>query len=359
MMDKQHLVGVMIVARDVTDLIQTRKALHATSERIRSLYESSIDVIDLDGNVVSVNPAFEELYGWKESEILGGPMPTIPQERMHDVSARRRLIEMGQSLRGLEVIRLKKDGTLFDANISISPLFNQHGKVTAFSGITRDISERKLFELHLMQSEERYRLIADNMTDLVAIFDENGVIKYASPSNINVLGFASEDLESTKAVNLIHPEFTKELLSMLTDLFQSKGSRVLELKVQHKAQKWVWMEVKASYFIDEEHGNPYILFVGYSIMKRKELQENLRLLAFYDELTKLPNRRLFQQRMKKALAEGKRHQKKHALLYMDIDRFRWVNDNYSHATGDALLKLFSKRVSLMSTREIYIVTSRW
>lgn len=474
MMDNDSLVGVMIVAKDVTDLMETRAVLHTTSERLRSLYESSadaIDVIDLDGNVLSVNHAFEELYGWKESEILGKPMPTIPEERTNDVNARRELIEMGQSIRGLEVTCLKKDGTLFDVNISVSPLFDQSGKVIAYSGISRDISDRKkweaaleqskerykfllnaspeailvqtngiiryvndsgcsmfgykepselfgrdildfihptsmevaldrikrsnkgdilqkesieqmmlrkdgssfpvegtalgidyedepstlllvrdiserrMFEEQLIRSEERYRLIADNMTDFVAILDKEGVIKYASPSSINVFGFSPDSLEGNKMIEFVHTDFESDVVKMSQDLFTTKGSKEMELRVKHKTRKWIWIETKGTYFIDEEHEESHLLIVAYSIEKRKALQDKLKKMAFHDELTDLPNRRLFHETLKQTVLDGKRHRRKHALLYMDIDKFKWVNDTLGHATGDELLKLFSQRVS--------------
>jgi len=473
LLDNGELIGVMIVAKDVTDFHQTRIALQEASERLRSLYESSgdaIDIIDLKGNVLSVNYAFEDMYGWKLEEIVGKPMPTIPEDRMHDVNKRRENARAGQNIKGFEVTCLKKDGSSIEVSITLSSIYDERGNVVAYSGITRDISERKRLEaelresknryaslLHaspepiyvqskgiiryindigsqmfgyneprellgkpildfvhddsksiaierihcslneavlpkekveqrmlrkdgssfvmegtalgieyegepavqvifrdvsekkeienaLIRSEEKYRLIADNMTDLVAIIDENGFINYASPSSFTVLGNTSEYYEKKSAFDFVHQEDLPKVLEMFNSVFVSKESIVMEFRVKHKTKSWIWIESKGSFFIDEEHGKPFLLFVAYSIGKRKALQEKMELMAFHDELTGLPNRRLFQQNMSQTLTEAKRHHRTFALLYMDIDKFKWVNDQLGHSTGDELLIQFGERV---------------
>ena len=474
MMDHQRLLGVMIVAKDVTELVKTREALHETSERLRSLFESTgdaIDIIDLDGNVLSVNPAFEELYGWKLEEIVGKPMPTIPKERMQHVNKRRMDARIGLNTKGLEVTCLKKDGTSLEVNITLSSLHDVQGNVVAYSGITRDISERKRLEAELRESknryasllhatpepifvqrkgiiryindsgsqifgydkpkdilgrhildfihpesiaaeteqlqrsinepnypkknfeckmvradgtffiaegtllgieyegdpaiqvtlrditerkmmekaliisEEKYRLIADNMTDLVMIIDEYGFFKYVSPSSLNVLGFTSENLEKKSAINMVYPEDLPDVRQMFNNIFRTQEPIIMEFRVKHGTKKWIWIESKSSFFIDEEFGNPYLLFVAYSIEARKVLEEKLTEMAFHDELTGLPNRRLFHENLKRTLLESKRHQRSFALLFMDIDKFKLINDHFGHAIGDELLKVFSQKVS--------------
>ena len=472
--DKRELIGIMVVVKDVSELYETRMALQETSERLRSLFDSSadaIDIIDLDGNVLSVNSAFEEMYGWTAEEIVGKPMPTIPKERMNDVNQRRKKARDGQNTQGLEVTCIKKDGTTIEVSITLSTLHDEKGNVVAYSGITRDISERKRLEVDLRESkhryrslihsspepifvqskgvirymndigsqmfgysdpkdvlgrnildfihpdsmaiateqlqssictisnqrnkierkmlradgssfiaegttvgieydgepavqvilrdvterikmmekltvsEEKYRLIANNMTDLVAIIDANGVVKYASPSSLKVLGNSSEYYENKSAFDFLHHEDLPDVLEKFNNVFSTKESSVIEFRVKHKTKGLIWIESKGSFFFDEEHGEPYLLFVAYSIGERKALQEELKRMAFHDELTELPNRRLFQERMMQTLKEAKRRHQKCALLYLDIDKFKRINDHYGHSIGDELLQQFGKRVA--------------
>ena len=348
---------IMVVVEDQTELIETRNALQKTAEQLRFFYESSaeaMDIIDLDGNVVQVNKAFEEMYGWTEEEIVGTPMPTIPAERMGQVKRDRARVMNNQSVKGLEVECYKKDGTLFPVSITLSPLHDEYGNVIAYSGISRDISERIRFEEALKRSEEKYRIIAENMTDLVIILDNKGVIHYASPSVTPVLGFPLEYFEGKNAVSIIHPDDLSDVQKQFHALFQSKGSFEAEFRNQHKTKKWIWFEAKGSYFVDEKSGEGFVLVVSRVIEEKKMLREKLTQMAFHDELTGLPNRRLFQEIARQTLKEAKRNKEKCALLFMDIDKFKWVNDSFGHSIGDEFLKRFSDKIrSLLRESDVF------
>ncbi len=471
--ERDKLSNVMIVARDITEFVETKDTLRKTSERLRSIYASSadaMDILDLDGNVIQVNKAFEKMYGWKLKEIVGKPIPTIPHHRLEKVKEERRRLKSDESIKGLEVDCLKKDGTSIPISLTVSPLRDQHCNVVASLGISRDISERKALEsalqesrnkyrallnafpepslvqsggviryinqaavkvfgyerpgellgrsvlefahadalawvaeatrrlscealipqqtqelkllkadrstfiaevtflgiefenklaVHvlfrditekkrieeaLIRSEEKYRLIAENMTDLVTIVNGDRKVIYTSPSRINVLGVSPEESVGKQAQDNVHPDDYPEFKNFMDDLFCTQGVGELEFRYRHKTQKWIWMETKASYFVDEENGKGFLLFVSRDIEEKKRLREKLSLMAFQDELTGLPNRRAFHEKMEQTLEEAKRNKAKFALLYLDIDKFKWVNDHLGHSAGDQLLRCFTERV---------------
>lgn len=474
MFEDNVLVNILFIVKDLTSLVQNRIDLQKMSENLRSIYETSadaMDIIDLNGNVIQVNKAFEEMYGWKAEEIIGKPMPTIPEERLQQVHKERQQVANNGSIKNLEVNCLKKDGTLIPVNISISPLRDEHGKVIAFSAISRDISERKEWEralnksknkyksllnalpepsyvqsggiikyinqaavkllgyshpsevlgrhvlelshpeshsiikrmirqlaneenipaqtielkmvradhsvftaeitfigiefednlsVHvlfkditekkrieeaLIRSEEKYRLIAENMTDLLTIVDDQRNIKYASPSTSSILGYMPEHYEGNRAFGKAHPDDLPMIERKMNELFQTKGTNEMEFRYRHKTLEWIWLEAKGTYFIDEENGKGFLLYVSRVIEEKKRMREKLKQMAFHDELTGLPNRRLFQEKLKQVLLDSKTNHLKFALLYLDIDKFKWVNDHLGHATGDELLKQFAVRVS--------------
>ncbi|WP_186321433.1 bifunctional diguanylate cyclase/phosphodiesterase [Bacillus sp. FJAT-22090] len=348
MQEEGRTVGVMVVAKDETELFQMRLALQETSEKLNSIFNSSadaIDIIDVNGDVLAVNPAFEKMYGWDKEEVIGRQLPTIPKSRWNAAEERREKAILGEYTKDLEVDCLKKDGTSIDVSITVSPLLDSEDKVVGFLGISRDITERKILLESLIRSEEKYRLIADNMTDLVSIIDQKGMFKYISPSFQSVLGFPIEDLEGTKTRDHVHPEDLHHIIPRFRSLLSTASSERAEFRIKHKTKGWLWVEAKATFFMDEEHGNPFLLVVSRDIEERKKLQEELKSMAFHDGLTGLPNRRLFGQKMKQAIKEAKRNNQKFALLYMDIDKFKRINDNLGHSIGDKLLKLFGERVS--------------
>lgn len=343
----QQLALIVVVIKDVTDLVETKAELQKTSEKLMSIYESSadaMDIIDLEGNVVQVNKAFEEMYGWKAEEIIGKPMPTIPADRMDKVKEERQQVLNHHTFKGLEVECLKKDGSTILVNITQSPLHDEHSNVIAFSGISRDISERKRIEEELIRSEEKYRLIAENMTDIVTLLDKNGVITYASPSTTHILGFPLESYVGSSAFTIVHPDDLPTVRKHFYSIFQKKSSHEMEFRYKHKTKEWIWLEAKGTYFTDETKGEGHLLVVSRVIEEKKLMREKLKQMAFHDELTGLPNRRLFQEIMRQKLKEAKRNKSKSSLLFMDIDKFKWVNDHLGHSIGDELLKLFSERV---------------
>lgn len=116
--------------------------------------KDSIAVFDLRNRVIAVNPAFEKLYGWKIEECYGKKIPMVPPEHLETSTNRIKRMLEGESFDLLETVDMKKDGTTFEAEVTLSPLFNAHGEIIATSVITRDISYRKEAEQLLLQSEK-------------------------------------------------------------------------------------------------------------------------------------------------------------------------------------------------------------
>jgi len=126
----------------------------------------------------------------------------------------------------------------------------------------------------LTHGEDKHRM-ADNMTDLIAIIDKNGVLKYASPSHYSILGYSPERCNGKLAFDLVHPENLSDVLTRFIVLFETSGSEILEYRTKHETKGWVWIETKASIFFDKENGEKHLLIVSREIEERKSLQEKL------------------------------------------------------------------------------------
>ena len=116
--------------------------------------EDAIAVFDLEDRVITVNPSFEKLYGWTKEESIGRSLPLVPPENIEDAKKRSQLLKQGQSYQLFETTDMRKDGTIFNAQISLSPIFNPDGAVIAASVISRDISYIKENEKLVRQSEK-------------------------------------------------------------------------------------------------------------------------------------------------------------------------------------------------------------
>lgn len=116
--------------------------------------KDSIAVFDLDNRVIAVNPAFEKLYGWTGADCYGKTLPMVPPEKYEQSKKRIMLMQQGESFDLLETVDMKKDGTTFDAEVTLSPIFDSSGKIIATSVITRDITYRKEAEKILLKNEK-------------------------------------------------------------------------------------------------------------------------------------------------------------------------------------------------------------
>jgi len=116
--------------------------------------EDAIAVFDLEDKIISVNPAFERLYGWTKEESLGRTLPLVPPKNYEAAMERSKHIFLGEKFKLIETEDMRKDGTYFDAQISLTPIYNQHGELIATSVISRDISYIKKNEQLVMQSEK-------------------------------------------------------------------------------------------------------------------------------------------------------------------------------------------------------------
>jgi diguanylate cyclase (GGDEF)-like protein/PAS domain S-box-containing protein len=144
----------------------------------------------------------------------------------------------------------------------------------------------------------------------------------------------------------IHPEDLSRIKPQMESL-SLKRCYICEYRFQHKNGEWRWVHDEARVARDEEGKDTEI--VGYlaDITERKQLDENIKHYAMYDQLTDLPNRRLFMDRIEQAIARARREQKSFALLYIDLDKFKPINDTFGHAAGDSVLQEVASRMKSM------------
>lgn len=226
----------------------------------------------------------------------------------------------------------------------VTPILNNNGECTHIIAIVRDITDRKLAEQALKESEEKYRLIADNMTDLISMIDTNGFIKYVSPSYEFVLGYPLETYVGKSILDFVHSDEVEIVKEKFFNLILNKNIVTLEFLHKHVNGNWLWVEAKASAVLDE-HGNvSHVLMLTRDITKRKSLEKKLEHMAYHDTLTGLPNRRLFKSNLLQALNEKERLEQDICVMFMDIDKFKIVNDTLGHDIGDELLCQFSQKV---------------
>jgi PAS domain S-box-containing protein len=197
----------------------------------------------------------------------------------------------------------------------------------------------------LLRNEERFRSLSENSFDIVAITDRAGRLTYLSSSVEGILGFSPSTARNKEFITLVHPEDVTLARSWLQDAVQSSGKPVpVELRLQHAKSGWIQAEAVARNLLDDPNIQGLVVNCR-DISARKTAEERLTHNAFHDVLTNLPNRALFLDRLRRAFYHAKRHPEyKFAVLFIDLDNFKIVNDSLGHTSGDQLITAVADRL---------------
>jgi diguanylate cyclase (GGDEF)-like protein/PAS domain S-box-containing protein len=214
------------------------------------------------------------------------------------------------------------------------------------------MSERKRLADRVRDSERRYRMLADYSHDVVVRMRANGERLYVSPSARDILGWEPAEMLGSRW-ELVHPDDRERQAQAMADVIASGEPRTEVYRVRHKDGHYVWVEVVTRPIpsVDEE-GAMDIIYAGRDVSRRVAVEQaleasrlELEQLARVDTLTGLANRRQFDERFSLALMRLRRHGLPIALMYLDVDHFKHINDNFGHAAGDAVLRTFAQRLT--------------
>ncbi|MHB8576186.1 MAG: putative bifunctional diguanylate cyclase/phosphodiesterase [Dehalococcoidia bacterium] len=203
--------------------------------------------------------------------------------------------------------------------------------------------ERDAAEEAIRASEERFRSLLQNASDLMAVLDADGTLRYVSPSVERLLGYGVAALTGTRLFELVHPDDRVRVLAFHAEQLATPPVSV-PIEFQCRDQDGGWHHLEASFtnlLRDPSVGG--VVVNARDVTERVRFQERLSHQAFHDPLTGLPNRALFMDRLDHALARNSRHFHPTGVLFLDLDRFKVINDSLGHAAGDALLAEVGRR----------------
>ncbi len=198
----------------------------------------------------------------------------------------------------------------------------------------------------LAEREQLFHLITENAADMIAVVDRHGNRVYNSPAYERVLGYCTDELASTSSIEQIHPDDRARVLEAAQKAHLTGRGERLEYRVRHKNGGWRVLESTASAIRGENAETQGLVIVNRDVTERKRAEALLEHRAFYDDLTNLPNRALFLDRLQRATAVSLRHSGfRFAVLFIDLDEFKVFNDSLGHSAGDDLLIQIATRLT--------------
>lgn len=283
-------------------------------EQYRILIETAQDLIftvDRQGMLTYINPAFERAAGCTASEMIGRPFADVIARESRE-TAKSHFIQgiRGANSARYEVDILRKDGGRVPVEFKVVTLFDGNHQPVGRYGIGRDITDRRLVEAALRESQEKYRLIAENMIDVISIMDLKLRFTFVSPSIMRLCGFTAEETMAQSLEQVLTPESLKFVVRLYEEEMQREASgtadpcriQIIELQQYRKDRSVIWVESSLSVLRDAD-GRPIgILSLTRDITKRKRAEEALResreleqsiLLSVPHALFGVENRRIF------------------------------------------------------------------
>jgi protein-histidine pros-kinase len=261
---------------------RAEQALRAADERYRDLFESSpagIAHVALDGVPVSVNRAWASLMGYDSPEQFLSEVASVA-ELYEDAADRETMVrivrEQGEA-KGFEVRLRRRDGATVWVAMDAGAITNAAGEVVGLQGIGVDITERKRAEEALRESEERFRLLAENSRDVIRLYDVEARIRYASPSCGVVLGYAPEEFVGHHASEFQHPDEVAGGVSRQQAVIEAEDELTVTYRSRHRDGGYVWLESSLRALRDEPGG----VVTGFQeaardVGERKEAEQVLR-----------------------------------------------------------------------------------
>lgn len=323
--------------------------LHSILNELRDLKlaldsHAIVAVTDIDGTITFVNDKFCEVSGYERSELIGNNHRILksghhPPEFFEQMYA---TISAGK-IWTAEICNRNKAGELYWALTTIKPFLDNDGKPLKYVAIRTDITERKRNEEEIKKAERYSRNLIEASLDPLVTIGFDGKITSANKAVELATGFSREDLIGSDFCDCFLE--LHEAREVYQKVFEQGSVVDYPLTMRHTSGSTLDVLYNATVYYDENGEIEGIFAAARDITERKVMENRIKHLAFYDQLTNLPNRRKLYERLEASVVLSKREGKKFVIFVMDLDKFKAVNDTLGHAAGDDLLKQVALRIT--------------
>jgi diguanylate cyclase (GGDEF)-like protein/PAS domain S-box-containing protein len=341
-------IAIMTIRRETRRSRELGEALQEHKDLIQifadGVENSAVYMLDPAGRIRNWNAGAERLYGYTAREIIGKSYAFLyPKDDIHAEKA-----ETGIKMAGAEGRHesvgwlIRKNGSTFHAHSVIRSLKGARGDHRGFSVVTRDMTDMKQAEELL----KKLSLSVEQSADLVLITDRNGTVEYVNKAVEDVTGYSRQDFMA-RGMELLQSEHHKQTAYQeMWNTVLSGFSFQAELTIKKKGGEQVILDEIVTPITDARGEVTHALFTASDVTPFKIMKDKLLYLTSYDELTGLPNRSLFAERLNRDRTRASKGNGTMAILAMDIDRFKYINEIYGIEAGNKVLKQVAESLSV-------------
>jgi diguanylate cyclase (GGDEF)-like protein/PAS domain S-box-containing protein len=331
---------------DITDQVEREQRLTSSEEKFASLFQASPDPVCVtqfeNGQFIEINPAFTQTFGWEAEEVIGRSAVEIhfwadPVQRLQ----RNRQILRDNGLDNFQVLLQSKSGEALTCVTSsrLIVVDEQPCVVTTL----RDITQQQRAEAALKASEEKFAKAFHSSPDAITITErDSGRYLEVNDGFCRLTGYSSADVIGHTVYEIgIWADYKQRDL-IIADLQEHGRVHHREMLGRNKNGEVLTVDVSVEPIILNE--TACLLLTARDVSQLKNAQAQIQHLAYHDPLTDLPNRALLMDRLSQQIALLKRHNLRGALLFLDLDHFKHINDSLGHPVGDSVLKIITARL---------------